>query len=233
MHPLKKLIKYPDFYSKKINIVNKRDKNISYTELLSKLDFPNRRLRFRDVAKILKNPAKKPQPKKITKRHLFQNVLPFFNDPIVSETDNTKDYYEETYKVEISDKTDLDVSLYAATDSITDLFRYILRRQKGFKYNLEIEATLKRCNYITNNYDYHVFHAKVSAITVTNWNFYLNKPFEVLKRKLDNYNAEGSGWIFESLDKINIYISKFEPLAGSSYIELPKELQNSMKGLID
>ena len=36
MRPLKKLMKYPDFYSKKINIVNKRDKNISYTELLSK-----------------------------------------------------------------------------------------------------------------------------------------------------------------------------------------------------
>ena len=42
-----------------------------------------------------------------------------------------------------------------------------------------------------------------------------------------------SGWITDSVIKHNIDISKYNPLAGSYYIKLPKELNNSRKGLIN
>ena len=45
--------------------------------------------------------------------------------------------------------------------------------------------------------------------------------------------SEGSGWNVESINKQYINIVRYNPLKGSSYIELPPELRNSAKGLIN
>ena len=45
--------------------------------------------------------------------------------------------------------------------------------------------------------------------------------------------SEGLGWAVESIDDQYIYIVKYKPLKGSSYIELPPELRSSAKGLIN
>ena len=44
---------------------------------------------------------------------------------------------------------------------------------------------------------------------------------------------KGSGWIIDSVIDHAINISKYNPLAGSNYIKLPKELDHPRKGLID
>ena len=43
----------------------------------------------------------------------------------------------------------------------------------------------------------------------------------------------GSGWIIDQVQDIHININNYDPLAGSSYIQLPPTLRNSMKGLIN
>ena len=45
--------------------------------------------------------------------------------------------------------------------------------------------------------------------------------------------SEGSGWTIQSVDNHFLNIVQYQPLKGSSYIELPIELRNSMKGLIN
>ena len=48
---------------------------------------------------------------------------------------------------------------------------------------------------------------------------------------IQKYLGKGSDWIIDSvMDVINV--SKYNLLAGSSYIKLPKELNHSKKGLI-
>ena len=44
---------------------------------------------------------------------------------------------------------------------------------------------------------------------------------------------KSSSWIIDSVIDHAISISKYNPLAGSSYIKLPKELDNLRKGLIN
>ena len=50
--------------------------------------------------------------------------------------------------------------------------------------------------------------------------------------KTDNWINEGSGRIFESIDGDYVNISAYSPLVGNTYIELPDELKNPVKGLI-
>ena len=94
-------------------------------------------------------------------------------------------------------------------------------------------VTLKRWNNAINRYDIETVHIKTKAITVTNQRFNLNSAYEELKHRLDIWVGLGSGWIIDKIEDINIDIANYDPLAGSSYITLPPELNNSMKGLIN
>ena len=51
--------------------------------------------------------------------------------------------------------------------------------------------------------------------------------------RIDNWINEGSGWIVESIGGEYVNISAYSPLAGNSNIELPDELKNPIKGLIN
>ena len=50
---------------------------------------------------------------------------------------------------------------------------------------------------------------------------------------IDNWINEESGWIIESIESQYINISTYRPLSASSYIDLPVELKNKKKGLIN
>ena len=51
--------------------------------------------------------------------------------------------------------------------------------------------------------------------------------------KVENWIRHGSGWNVEEIVSQYLNISMYLPLSGSTYCKLPKELQNSKKGLIN
>ena len=61
----------------------------------------------------------------------------------------------------------------------------------------------------------------------------MNDAFEEILNLLVKWINEGSGWITEKFEGLYINVANYEPLSGSSYIPLPKALNNSMKGLIN
>ena len=50
---------------------------------------------------------------------------------------------------------------------------------------------------------------------------------------IDKWVSEGSGWVIDQIDSHYLNVTLYKPLNGSSYIELPIELRNSKKGLIN
>ena len=50
---------------------------------------------------------------------------------------------------------------------------------------------------------------------------------------MDHWISREYGRLIESVDSDSVNVSVYNPLAGCSYIQLPKELRNSMKGLIN
>ena len=50
---------------------------------------------------------------------------------------------------------------------------------------------------------------------------------------IDKWVSEGSGWVIDRIDSHYINVTTYQPLNGSSYIELPIELKNLAKGLIN
>ena len=61
----------------------------------------------------------------------------------------------------------------------------------------------------------------------------LDKAAEEINNKIAEWLSEGSGWIIVEIISHFVNIVKYLPLRGNSYIQLPKELRNSMLGLIN
>ena len=65
----------------------------------------------------------------------------------------------------------------------------------------------------------------------------INEALQMSKQnilnKIAQWISEGSGWTVQSVDNHYLNIAKYEPMKGSSYIQLPNELRNSKKGLIN
>ena len=50
---------------------------------------------------------------------------------------------------------------------------------------------------------------------------------------IDKWVSEGLGWVIDRIDNHYINVTLYKPLNGSSYTELPTELRNPKKGLIN
>ena len=61
----------------------------------------------------------------------------------------------------------------------------------------------------------------------------LNMSRQELLNVIDKWVSEGSRWAINHIDSHYINVTTYKPLHGSSYIELPMELRNPKKGLIN
>ena len=61
----------------------------------------------------------------------------------------------------------------------------------------------------------------------------LNMSRQEILNVINKWVSEGSGWVIDRIDSHYINVTLCKLLNGSSYIELPSELRNSKKGLIN
>ena len=150
-------MKNQPFYSEEIKSNKKKNKEFSNIKFLSELPFfpkKSKNLTIKQLSDGLSFPPKrKKRSKRLTKYQILSNVVPFFDDVLISRRERALREYAENYNVEIMDTKSLDDSLFLAKRSINDFLRYLLEEKRGFKYNLLGAITLKRWNNAINMYD--------------------------------------------------------------------------------
>ena len=83
-------------------------------------------------------------------------------------------------------------------------------------------------------YKTEYFNSKANAIANANEvGSELSISQQEILNTIDIWLSEGSGWTIDKIDSNYINVVVYQPLHGSSYIDLPDELKNSEKGLID
>ena len=103
---------------------------------------------------------------------------------------------------------------------------------KGFKHQITLTVLLSKIKS-DGNIEYSPVYFNSTTKTVINSEFNLDKSFQEILYRIDNWINEGHGWIIESKEEVYLNISAYSPLIGSTYIKLPSELQHPMKGLIN
>ena len=116
----------------------------------------------------------------------------------------------------------------------------LLKDMKGFKFIETLEVTFEKetVNSKTGKrvsiYKTAFFNGKAKTITkANNIEHELSISRQEILNVIDKWVSEGSGWVIDSINNHYINVTAYQPLHGSSYIELPIELQNSAKGLIN
>ena len=111
---------------------------------------------------------------------------------------------------------------------------------KGFKFieTLEVMFEKDTINSKTGKrvsiYKTAFFNGKAKTITKPNdIEPELNMSRQEIMNAIDKWVSEGSGWVIDSINNHHINVSTYKPLHGSSYKELPMELRNPKKGLIN
>ena len=124
------------------------------------------------------------------------------------------------------------VQLKASEIVIRDLFKDLLIELKGFKHQITLLVLLSRVK--SREYtEYKPVYFNSLTKTVIGDKYFLDKYFNVIIFRLENWLSHGSGWIVEEIVSQYLNLSGYLPLSGSTYVKLPKELSHLMKGLMN
>ena len=116
----------------------------------------------------------------------------------------------------------------------------LLKTMKGFKFIKTLEVTFEKGTIHSKTgkrisiYKTAFFNGRAKTITKPNdIEPELNMSRQEILNVIDKWVSEGSGWVIDRIDSHYINVITYKPLNGSSYIELPTELRNPKKGLIN
>ena len=142
--------------------------------------------------------------------------------------------YTRSYEIGLINSEDPLIQLQNTRLVIENNLLKILTEMKGLKFNEVLKITFKKQVGDEPIEKTAYFNGKVQLMTneieiVES----LQITQEQIVNRIQQWISEGSGWTIQSVDSHFINVVEYRPLRGSSYISLPKELQNSAKGLIN
>ena len=179
---------------------------------------------FRDDYKPIpaprtKKPSEKPVPEKRT---------------IISQVEKALKGYTQSFDVELRDKKDPLLQLQKSRRAVEYLFNNLLVQTKGFKFVETLQVKFFKQSNDKNIQKNGYFNSITDLITnETDIKSSIQTSQQQILNKIAQWISEGSGWTIQSIENHYINIANYRPLKGSSYIELPQELRNSAKGLIN
>ena len=148
--------------------------------------------------------------------------------------------HAKSYEIELQDNLNL-LNHFTKTKALVEShLENLLKDMKGFKFIETLEVTFEK-DTIDSKTGKHVsiyktafLNGKVKTITKPNdIEPELSMSRQEILNVIDKWVSEGSGWVIDRIDSHYINVTLYKPLNGSSYIELPTELRNSKKGLIN
>ena len=200
-------------------------------------------IEFRDEKKPIPTPRK--SVKQMTKKYedtIINPPIEFRDDykptplkrTVIKETNKSLKGFTSSYEISIKNNTDPLSQLQNTRLADVNHIKKSLSSMKGLKFIESLKITLWKPHDDGWIYKTAYFNSKPQTIINDN---NINETLQLTNQQILNFIAqwisEGSGWTIESLNGHYLNIVKYQPMKGSSYIQLPQELRNSSKGLIN
>ena len=139
--------------------------------------------------------------------------------------------HAKSYEVEIQDNMN-PLNHFTKTKALVEShLKDLLKTMKGFKFIETLEVMFKKEEYDPKTgereYRYKTAYFNSKAKTITNANEIgseLSISEQEILNTIDIWLSEGSGWTIDKIDSNYINIVVYQPLDGSSYMNLPDEL---------
>ena len=180
-------------------------------------------------------PTRKPPPIPQVKDHIINAPV-----PKIKELNKALKGHAKSYGIELQDNSN-PLNHFTKTNKLVEShLENLLKDMKGFKFIETLEITFEKYS-IDSKTGKHViiyktafFNGKAKTITrADDIEHELIMSGQEIMNAIDKWVSEGSGWVINRINSHYINITLYKPLNGSSYIELPTELKNPKKGLIN
>ena len=152
----------------------------------------------------------------------------------IIQLDEALEGFTKSFKIQIKHQKNPLIQLEMTRKVIEYNLGKMLALYKGIKYNETLKVTFTKTSgeqlitktaYFTSPVEIVVDDSQIAdALQFSKAN---------ILNKIGVWVSEGSGWTIKSVNSHYINIAKYKPLKGSSYINLPDELKNPKKGLIN
>ena len=160
--------------------------------------------------------------------------------PKIKELNQALKGHTKSYEIELQDNLD-PLNHFTKTKALVEShLENLLKDMKGFKFIETLEVTFEKVT-IDSKTGKHVrihktafFNGKAKTITKSDdIEPELSMSRQEILNVIDKWVSKGSGWVIDRIDSHYINVTTYKPLHGSSYIELPMELRNPKKRLIN
>ena len=121
------------------------------------------------------------------------------------------------YKVQKVDSKDPLAQWEVSNPSIKNLFKDVLDKTKGFKHQITVKVLLRKDKQI-GDIEFVPVYFNSTTKTVINFKYDINKSFQDVLYKIENWINEGCSWTIESVDAEFVNVSIYSPLSGSTFI---------------
>ena len=185
----------------------------------------------------LPKPTRKPPPPPIPQAEDRIISVPV---PKIKELNQALKGHAKTYGIELQDNLN-PLNHFTKTKALVKShLENLLKDMKGFKFIETLEVTFEKDTIDSKTgkrvsiYKTAFFNCKAKTITKPNdIEPELSMSRQEILHVIDKWVSEGSRWVIDRIDSHYINVTLYKPLNGSSYIELPTELRNPKKGLIN
>ena len=155
-------------------------------------------------------------------------------EPTFTQKEQALRGFTRSYEIGLINRQDPLIQLQNTRSVIKNNLLKVLNEMKGLKFNETLKITFEKQNGDKLIEKEAYFNAKPQTVTnETEIANLLQITQQQIVNMIQQWISEGSGWTIKSVDSHFINVVKYRPLRGSSYIPLPKELQNSAKGIIN
>ena len=152
----------------------------------------------------------------------------------IEQTDKALEGYTKSYKVSIKNNKDPLAQMQNTRKAAKFHLNNVLSSMTGFKFVETLQVTFTK--FSSDKIVTKTAYFNSIAQTIIN-HMEIHEALQMSKQtilnKIAQWISEGSGWAIQSVDSHYLNIVKYKPMNGSSYIQLPTELRNSAKGLIN
>ena len=137
--------------------------------------------------------------------------------------------YASTYNVEIFNSFNPETQLKDIESEIKSKLAELLTRLRGFKFVTTLVLVSKKIESKDETRYVHFYSSSKAKIIINESDIenVFKLIYTTITANIRKSLGKGSRWIIDSVIGHTISISKYNPLAGSSYIKLPKELDHA------
>ena len=195
---------------------------------------PTPRKSVKEMVKQYENNIIQPIPAPRTKKKMLAKKPVPTPRTIIKQTDKALKGFAKSYEINIRNNRDPLVQMQNTRKGVERQVTTLLNEMKGLKYVETLKVTCEKISAdVIVEKSAYFNSASQTIINQMEINEALQMSKQNILNKIAQWISEGSGWTVQSVHNHYLNIAKYEPMKGSSYIQLPNELRNSKKGLIN